>query len=57
LDSRAPMPFGALLSAGWNLIQATIGDASVQPQRRKTLIADGRNRTGFPWLLEVTDLV
>jgi hypothetical protein len=31
-DSKAPMPFGALLSAGWKLIRAIIGDGLVQPQ-------------------------
>jgi len=51
------MLFGALLSAGWNLIQATIGDASVQLQKQNTLIIGGRSLTGLPWLLEAADLV
>jgi hypothetical protein len=42
-DSRAPMPFDALLSAGWNSIQAIIGDASVLRQRRRTLLVGDRS--------------
>jgi hypothetical protein len=30
LDSKAPMPFGALSSTGWDSIRVTIGDASAQ---------------------------
>jgi hypothetical protein len=33
-DSKAPMHFGALLSAGSKLIQATIGDDLVHLQKR-----------------------
>jgi hypothetical protein len=47
-DSRAPMPFGALLSAGWKLIRAIIGDGLVPPQKCLYLGIGGESYTDSP---------
>jgi hypothetical protein len=52
LDSKAPMPFGAPLSTGWDSIRVTIGGASAQLPKQKCLLVDGGECTGSPLLHE-----
>jgi hypothetical protein len=56
-DLKAPMPSGALLSAGWKLIQPIIGDGLVHLQKQKWFLIGCRSQPGSRSLLELADLV